>query len=449
MALALTNCEAPNIVAAAGQEPKGEPGAGAAENMAEGFKKKLQDCVAMMIPMQQPTMSGSAVSADDGMQADPGMPGVGSDPVCILEGLEMPQHPTDVTGTPTEAAELPDVIPAEGVAQEKDAAQVRQPETDEPIAWTQNTTAGDTPVKTQDEILKAIGAYIEPTDTGKQSADGQTPLPNTANVSEGQENRAAATPDMTQKPAVAQAEENRAAAPPDMMQKLAGVQAEEKDAAAAPDMKQSPVAAQAEEKGAAADAPPAKREVSQARLPQEAVKPQSDGVMAADTPGTAPAASDTAVADAPEVRAEEAQYTRENVLRIVDKVRASAAEGRYDFDVELKPDFLGKVSIKLTMQDGAIRMQIKAEDMSVRSMLADQTAALQSALKDKGVTLTSVDVTYHSQASLDSGGQPFEQHNSGGRQHGSYYAQAETSAFEAATETYSYYVGNSSVEFLA
>jgi len=413
MALALTNCEAPNIVAVPGKELKGEPGVGARESMAEGFQKKLQDCVAMIIPMQQPTMDGSVVNSDDGIQTDPGMLVEASNQVCILEGFEMPQYPTGVDETLTEAAELPDAVPLVGMAQEKSAAEARQPDTTEPIAWTQNTTAGGTPVKTQDEILKAIGAYIEPADTGKQTAEGQPmgqSLPDIANASEGQENRAAAVPDMIQKPAMVQAEED----------------------------------------GASADALPAKREAPQARLPEEAVKPQSASVMTADMPKTAPPASDTVIADAAQV--EEAQYTRENVLRIVDKVSTSAAEGRYDFDVELKPDFLGRVSIKLTMQDGAIRMQIKADDMSVRSMLADQTTTLQSALKDKGITLTSVDVTYHSQTSLDSGGQPgqpFEQQNGGGRQNGSYYAQADTTAFEAAAETYSYYVGNSSVEFLA
>ena len=112
--------------------------------------------------------------------------------------------------------------------------------------------------------------------------------------------------------------------------------------------------------------------------------------------GGATSVAGNAAADA----AEGSRYTKENVLRIVDRVSTQAKDGRYDFDVELKPDFLGKVSIKLTMEDGNIRMQIRTDDASVRGMLSDQTSSLQSALREKGITLASVDVTYESQASL-------------------------------------------------
>ncbi len=160
--------------------------------------------------------------------------------------------------------------------------------------------------------------------------------------------------------------------------------------------------------------------------------------------------NDAAPNEEPQLRTDQMQYCRENVLRIVDKVSTRTAQERYEFDVELKPDFLGKVSIKLTMEDGNIRMQIKTDDMSVRSMLSDQTSALQSALKEKGVELTSVDIAYQSQTSFDGGGgRPFEEQNGNAWQSSPYYAQADAAATAAVTESYSYYVGNSSVEYLA
>jgi flagellar hook-length control protein FliK len=426
MAVALNSCEAPTVVATTVQEPKGEAGVCSTESMAEDFQKKLQDCIAMIVPMQQPTMIPSVANADDGMQADPGTQMTASGVACVLEGIEMPQLPTGVTATPTETAALPIVMPQDGATQGMNATEERQPDTTGPIAWMQNTTAGDTPVKTQDEILKTIGAYLEPQDSQTQPAEGQTKVqppaqPNASNPPEVRENIPTAVPETAQKPTMVQTT--------------------------------TQAAAQADKSDVSPGTLPDKRMAPQAELPEQAAKPQSASAAnvpaAADTPRTAPVVHETVVADTPETRAGDAQYTRENVLRIVDKVSTHAAEGRYDFDVELKPEFLGKVSIKLTMQDGTIRMQIKTDDMSVRSMLADQTAALQSALKDKGVALTNVDVTYHSQASLDGGGQPFEQHNGGGRQGSAYYAQSDTAAFETSAEPYSYYVGNSSVEFLA
>ena len=45
-------------------------------------------------------------------------------------------------------------------------------------------------------------------------------------------------------------------------------------------------------------------------------------------------------------------YEKDNVMRIVEKLHTEVSGGKYDFDVELKPDFLGKVNIKLTMENG-------------------------------------------------------------------------------------------------
>ncbi len=133
----------------------------------------------------------------------------------------------------------------------------------------------------------------------------------------------------------------------------------------------------------------------------------------------------------------------------MDKVSTRFADGKYDFDVELKPDFLGKLSIRLSMEDGSIRMQIKTDDASVKSMLSSQTSSLQDALKEKGITLSNVDITYESQTSLSGDRQPFERNNGGGRHNGAHFAQTEAAGLEPKAEMYSLYFGNSSVEFLA
>jgi flagellar hook-length control protein FliK len=142
------------------------------------------------------------------------------------------------------------------------------------------------------------------------------------------------------------------------------------------------------------------------------------------------------------------ESVRESVLRIVDKVSVKAAEGKYDFDIDLKPDFMGKVSIKLTMEDGAVKVHIRADDAAVKGMLQDQTSSLQSMLKEKGIPVSNIDVTYEgSQAQGNEG----HARNGEGRQHQSnlFREQAENGSYESARERYDFYLGNSSIEYLA
>jgi flagellar hook-length control protein FliK len=122
----------------------------------------------------------------------------------------------------------------------------------------------------------------------------------------------------------------------------------------------------------------------------------------------ASAASGTDKAQTAEAQQTTSSFVKDNVIRIVDKVSASAQEGRYEFDVDLKPDFLGKVSIRLTMQDGEIRMHVKTDDPAVKGMFSDQTNSLTTALKEKGIVISTVDVSYQDPTATgrDTFGQP-------------------------------------------
>ena len=53
---------------------------------------------------------------------------------------------------------------------------------------------------------------------------------------------------------------------------------------------------------------------------------------------------------------------------------------------QLKPEYLGKLSIKLMMDNDGIKAHIKASDASVKGLIMDQLPALQEALKEKGLT---------------------------------------------------------------
>ena len=148
----------------------------------------------------------------------------------------------------------------------------------------------------------------------------------------------------------------------------------------------------------------------------------------------------------------ESAFVRDNVIRIVDRASAHVREGRYEFDVELKPEFLGKVSIRLTMQDGEIRMQIRAEDPAVRGMFSDQANALVSAMKEKGIVLSGVDISQ--QDPMTAGREAFTQSGNGGgsqrreNQIGWITDRYGSETFETLTPV-SELLGGSSVEYLA
>ena len=185
--------------------------------------------------------------------------------------------------------------------------------------------------------------------------------------------------------------------------------------------------------------------------PAAAAMAKADGA-AAPAPQTDAAAQANAAPDTGSAQPAESTFVRDNVIRIVDRASAHVREGRYEFDVELKPEFLGKVSIRLTMQDGEIRMQIRAEDPAVRGMFSDQANELVSAMKEKGIVLSGVDITQ--QNPMTAGREAFAQSGNGG---GSHKRESQISwitdrygseAFETLTPVPEL-LGGSSVEYLA
>jgi len=436
-ALALKNCEAPNTAAAGGHAKKAEAGAKTAET-AEGFKKKLEDCEAVVVPMPSDTTSGSITNTDEGIQNNFGMIIPGAD--CMIEGREIPDHPSDIIDDCDEAMNM-----AAAMTLMDSMPEGAQADRTSENAWMQYTTAGDIPVQTQDQILETIGAYLDTaSETGLQEP--------VVLVRQTSETQPLVSPEQTTETGYSESTTEAANVPNGAVSsELAETQnpivpkaAEEPSITATEPLRITttgePGIAATKELGIAAEMD-ARRET---KLSNDAGQSQSANALTAHSRETISVAGD---ATAEITTDETAQYTKENVLRIVDKVSTHSADGKYDFDVELKPDFLGKVRIKLTMEDGHIRMQIKTDDMSVKGMLSEQTSALQSALKEKGITLTNVDVTYESETTRDFGQQPHEQN--GSSRQGLYYAQTETIGFEPAEELYGYYTGSSSVEFLA
>jgi hypothetical protein len=56
------------------------------------------------------------------------------------------------------------------------------------------------------------------------------------------------------------------------------------------------------------------------------------------------------------------------------------------FEVTLNPESLGKISIKLTNENGTVSIQLTAEDAKTQAMLFERGEAIQHALRENGVT---------------------------------------------------------------
>ncbi len=196
----------------------------------------------------------------------------------------------------------------------------------------------------------------------------------------------------------------------------------------------------------------AKPEVKTPSLNEQTVQThRTDGAVSLQLAATTDTDGVQQTAKAPEAKTSD--FVKDNVMRIVDKMSSQVSDGKYDFDVELKPDFLGKVNIKLSMQNGEIRMQIKTDDVNVKGMFADQISSMQAALKDKGVTVTNIDVTYQSQMQTGADQRSFSQSGGGKKQSGRVHVSLEqitgTGVFETMSQMAGYAHGGSSVEYLA
>jgi flagellar hook-length control protein FliK len=136
--------------------------------------------------------------------------------------------------------------------------------------------------------------------------------------------------------------------------------------------------------------------------------------------------------------------------RIIQKMTASVQEGKQQFEIALKPEYLGKLSIKLEMDNDGIKAHIKASDTSVKGMIADQLPALQEALKEKGITVTHIEVTYERPA-FDSqqSHQQNWQNNSGKKAIRYAIADLGGIAYQTMPDASELFIRNSSVEFQA
>lgn len=77
--------------------------------------------------------------------------------------------------------------------------------------------------------------------------------------------------------------------------------------------------------------------------------------------------------------------------KIVDRVRVGTnAAGKMEFQIDLKSDVLGGMSVKVSAKNGKITAVFSGSDKEVLKMLEEQSEALKTALGSRGLTLESL-----------------------------------------------------------
>jgi hypothetical protein len=109
-----------------------------------------------------------------------------------------------------------------------------------------------------------------------------------------------------------------------------------------------------------------------------------NALVAAPGPAGGEQQSPAPLAIQPSMRTVDADLLAE---QIVQRVRLAQNGEATELHVSLKPEFLGKLSIKVASDMHGIRMEIKAENEMVRQIMQDSLPDLQQRLADKGIML--------------------------------------------------------------
>jgi hypothetical protein len=114
--------------------------------------------------------------------------------------------------------------------------------------------------------------------------------------------------------------------------------------------------------------------------------------------GVAADAAPERVAAAEQLKAAPAEQpvARENLFdAMVERLEVMREDGVPQMTVELRPEYLGRVTLNLTAApSGGVNLRISAADPGVKGMIDGQIAALVENLSGKGVRLERVDVVY-------------------------------------------------------
>ncbi|KAB2954393.1 flagellar hook-length control protein FliK [Heliorestis acidaminivorans] len=100
---------------------------------------------------------------------------------------------------------------------------------------------------------------------------------------------------------------------------------------------------------------------------------------------------------------------RQEILnQVIAQAKLLNKAGSQELKIQLKPDFLGPMKMRVLMEDGIVSIRIAAENPQVRQLLESNMAQLRQSLEEQGIKFDRVDV------SKDDSGRDFYQGNQNG-----------------------------------
>ncbi len=87
-----------------------------------------------------------------------------------------------------------------------------------------------------------------------------------------------------------------------------------------------------------------------------------------------------------------------NILNIVERIKSQTKQDTSEMSVTLRPEFLGKLSIKLVMGENGLKAEIKAESSAVKEAIGSQMSMLHDSLREKGIQVEHLEVIYEAPA---------------------------------------------------
>ncbi|NLO89024.1 MAG: flagellar hook-length control protein FliK [Clostridia bacterium] len=117
--------------------------------------------------------------------------------------------------------------------------------------------------------------------------------------------------------------------------------------------------------------------------------------------------------------------------QMVQKSRFTALEGKSEVTLQLKPEYLGRLLVKLTLENNVFHARILAENSHVRQYIRDNLSQLKQSLESQGISWqqTEVDVgSFEQWSSYEYAGEDFGKGGSNKREGLAY--DPETSAVE-------------------
>ncbi len=115
--------------------------------------------------------------------------------------------------------------------------------------------------------------------------------------------------------------------------------------------------------------------------------------------------------------------------QIIDKARLISGKNQTEMVISLKPEFLGKMSLRASMVDNELVATINAESKQVRTLLENELPALRNSLQEQGIQVSKIMIVQESNLSFAD----WSQGNSTAHQHSntnpnSYSAYRESSS---------------------